>query len=41
VKLTFKRRALKPGRYRLTLVATDVSNRRSKPVRATFRVVAA
>jgi hypothetical protein len=41
VKLTFKRRALKPGRYRLTLVATDVSGRRSKPVRATFRVVAA
>ncbi|HET8536186.1 MAG TPA: choice-of-anchor Q domain-containing protein, partial [Solirubrobacteraceae bacterium] len=40
-KLTFRRRALKPGRYRLTLVATDVGGQRSKPVRATFRVVAA
>jgi hypothetical protein len=41
VKLTFRRRALKPGRYRLTVVATDAAGRRSKAVRATFRVVAA
>jgi hypothetical protein len=32
-------RRLKPGRYRLTLVATDASKNRSKPKRITFRVI--
>jgi hypothetical protein len=33
-----RRHALKPGRYTLTLVATDAANNRSKPKRLTFRV---
>jgi CSLREA domain-containing protein len=35
------RRALRPGRHRATLVATDRQGARSRPVRLTFRVVAA
>ena len=33
------KKALKPGRYRLTLVATDAAGNRSAPKRLTFRVV--
>jgi DNA-binding beta-propeller fold protein YncE len=33
------RRALKPGRYRVTIIATDAAGNRSKPRRATFTVV--
>jgi hypothetical protein len=32
-------RALTPGRYQLTLVATDAAGKRSAPKRLTFRVV--
>jgi hypothetical protein len=35
------KRALKPGTYKATLVATDAAGRRSKPVSATFVVVKA
>jgi hypothetical protein len=33
------KRALKPGRYRATLVATDAAKNRSKPKRLLFKVV--
>jgi CSLREA domain-containing protein len=33
------KRALKPGRYRLTMVATDAAGNRSRPKRLTFTVV--
>jgi hypothetical protein len=33
-----RRHALRPGRYRLTLVATDAAGNRSKPRQLTFRV---
>jgi CSLREA domain-containing protein len=33
------RRALKPGRYRLTMVATDAAGNRSKPKRLNFTIV--
>ena len=33
------KRALRPGKYRATLVATDVSGRRSKPVSVAFTVL--
>lgn len=33
------RKALKPGRYRLTIVATDAAGNRGKPRRLSFRVV--
>jgi hypothetical protein len=32
-------RALKPGRYRLTIVAADEAGNRSRPVRRSFRIV--
>jgi hypothetical protein len=32
-------RKLKPGRYRVTLVATDAAKNRSKPKRLTFRIL--
>lgn len=32
-------RKLRPGRYRLVMVATDAAGNRSKPKRAPFRVV--
>jgi hypothetical protein len=34
-----RRKALKPGRYRATLLATDPAGNRSQPRRITFRVV--
>jgi hypothetical protein len=34
-----RKRRLKPGRYRATLVATDASGNRSQPGRVAFRVV--
>jgi hypothetical protein len=33
-------RALKPGRYRLTLSATDPAGNSSKPARTSFRLLA-
>jgi hypothetical protein len=33
------RRALRPRRYRVTLTATDTAGNRSRPRRASFRVV--
>ena len=33
------RRALKPGRYRLTIVATDAAGNRSRARRLNFRIV--
>lgn len=35
------KRALRRGRYRVAIVATDAADNRSKPARASFRVVAA
>ncbi len=37
----FRRGALRRGRYRVVIVATDAADNRSKPARASFRVVAA
>jgi hypothetical protein len=34
-----RRRKLRPGRYRLVMVATDAAGNKSKPKRAKFRVV--
>ena len=34
-----RKRRLKPGRYRATLVATDSAGNRSKAARATFRML--
>ena len=38
VKLGFSPRGLKPGRYRLTAVATNVANERSRPQQTTFKL---
>ena len=37
-KLGFTLRGLKPGRYRLTAVATNVVNERSRPQQTTFKL---